>query len=180
MTRKFHTTRKVGVLLPAFLLLSGCKGEGEPGTFEKFLAPAPYKPGVVEEVCSNSDDGKRFWLEGYLQLPSSARIEKGKTSLYFYNRIDGNGRGAGRSISIDVTSPGDIDDLWASATGKKGAGFRSQKAEIDPDALRIRAKNGEATARDRIKLTFDMTPIKHFQTNEITACTYQFVNAEKL
>ena len=79
-----------------------------------------------------------------------------------------------------MTSPGDIDDLWESAKGKKPGGFRSQKAEIDPDALRIRARNGEATARDKIKLTFDITPIKHFQTNEITACTYQFIKAEKV
>jgi len=180
MTSRISMARKTGVLLVAFPWLLGCKGEGEPGTFDKFLSPVPYKPGVVEEMCSVANDGKRHWLEGYLQLPSSARIEKGKTSLYFYNRIDGNGRGAGRSISIDVTSPGDIDDLWASASGKKSGGFRTQKAEIDPDALRIRAKNGEATARDKIKLTFDTTVIKHFQTNAITACTYQFVKAEKV
>jgi hypothetical protein len=180
LLQEVSMTRKIGVLLLALPCLLGCKGEGEPGTFEKFLAPAPYKPGLVEEMCSGANDGKRYWLEGYLQLPSSARIEKGKTSLYFYDRIDGNGRGAGRSISIDVTSPGDIDDIWASATGKKPGGFRSQKAEIDPDALRIRAKNGEATARDKIKLTFDITPIRQFQTNEITACTYQFVKADKL
>ena len=75
----------------ALPLLLGCKGEGEPGTFEKFLTPFPYKPGVHAEMCSNSNDGKRFWLEGYLQLPTSLRIEKGKTSLYFYNRVDDNG-----------------------------------------------------------------------------------------
>src|SRR5215470_2060448 len=134
MTSRISMTRKMGILLLALPWLAGCKGEGDPGTFEKFISS---KPGVVEEMCSVANDGKRHWLEGYLQLPSSARIEKGKTSLYFYNRIDGNGRGAGRSISIDVTSPGDIEDLWASATGKTPGGFRTQKAEIDPNALRI-------------------------------------------
>ena len=173
-------TRKMAVLLLALSWLVGCKGEGEPGAFEKFITPFPYKPGVHAEMCSNANDGKRFWLEGYMQISGSIRIEKGKTTLSFFERIDGNGRGRGRSISVDVTSPGDIDDLWDSAKGKKGAGFRSQKGEIDPDALRIRAKNGEATPRDKMKLTFDQTAIKHFQTNEITACTYQFVKAEKL
>lgn len=172
--------RNIAVVFLAFSWLPDCKGEGEPGRFEKFLTPFPYKPGVHAEMCSAANDGKRFWVEGYLQLPSSIRIEGGKTSLYFYNRVDGNGRGAGGSISIDVTSPGDIDDLWGTAKGKKPGGFRTQKAEIDPDALRIRAKNGEATARDKIKLTFDATAIKHFQTGEITACTYQFVKAEKV
>jgi hypothetical protein len=104
----------------------------------------------------------------------------GRTSLYFYDRLDGNGRGTGKSISIDVAIPGDIDDLWATATGKKGSGFRSEKGKIDPDALRVRAKNGTATARDKIKLTFDVSAIKHFQTGEITTCTYRFAKAEKV
>jgi hypothetical protein len=172
--------RRIAVVFLAFAWLPDCKGDGEPGAFDKFLTPFPYKPGVHAEMCSNANDGKRFWLEGYMQLPTSLRISGGKTTLDFYARLDGNGRGAGRSISVDVTSPGDIDDLWASAKGKKSGGFRTQKAEIDPDALRIRAKNGEATARDRIKLTFDVAVIRHFQTNEVTACTHQFVRAEKI
>ena len=173
--------RSVGVLvLAAIAWLPDCKGEGAPGTFEKFLPPLPYKPGIFEEMCTSDNDGKRFWIDGYLQLPSSLSISDGKTRLDFFARIDGNGRGSGRSISVDVTSPGDIDDLWASAMGKKSAGFRSQKAQIDPDALRINAKNGVATARDKIKLTFDVSAIRHFQTGAITACLYQFARAEKV
>jgi hypothetical protein len=173
--------RSVGVLvLAAIAWLPDCKGEGAPGTFEKFLPPLPYKPGVFEEMCTSDNDGKRFWVDGYLQLPSSLSISDGKTRLDFFARIDSNGRGTGRSISVDVSSPGDIDDLWASATGKKSAGFRSQKAQIDPDALRINAKNGVATARDKIKLTFDISAIRHFQTGAITACLYQFARAEKI
>jgi hypothetical protein len=173
--------RSVGVLLLAAIAwLPDCKGEGAPGSFEKFLTPFPYKPGVFEEMCSRDSDGKRFWLDGYLQLPSSLSISEGKTRLDFYARVEGNGRGAGRSISVDVTSPGDIDDLWASATGKKSSGFRSQKAQIEPEALRINAKNGVATARDKIKLTFDISTIRHFQTGDITACLYQFAKAEKI
>jgi hypothetical protein len=174
-------TLRIAVVFLAFAWLPDCKGDGVPGgPLGKFLAPFPAKPGVHAEMCANANDGKRFWLVGYLQLPSSLRIEKGKTSLYFYDRIDGSGRGAGGSISVDVSSPGDIDDLWATATTKKPGGFRSQKGEIDPDALRIHAKNGEATARDKIKLTFDMTVLKNFQTSAISACTFQFVKAEKV
>lgn len=171
---------RIAVVFLAFSWLPDCKGEGERGVFDKFLPPFPYKPGVHAEMCSPTNDGKRFWLEGYLQLPNSLRIENGKTSLYFYNRVGGDGRGAGGSISIDVTSPGNIDDLWASAKGKKSGGFRSEKAEIDPDALRIRTTNGAATASDKIKLAFAMTAIRHFQTNEVTACTHRFVKAEKI
>jgi hypothetical protein len=164
-----------------FSWLPDCKGDGDPGgSIEKFVTPFPYKPGVHAQMCSTANDGKRYWLDGYLQMPTSLSIREGRTSLYFYARVDGNGRGAGNSISIDVSSPGDIDDLWASATGKKGSGFRSQKAQIDPEALRIRTKNGPATARDRIRLTFDVSTIRHFQTGEVTACTYRFAKAEKV
>jgi hypothetical protein len=93
---------------------------------------------------------------------------------------DGNGRGTGRSIRVDVKTLGDIDDLWAGAQGKKGAGFRTQKGQIDHDALRIRVNDGAATARDKIGLTFDINAIKHYETKAITACTYHFVKAEKI
>jgi len=175
-----------------FSWLPDCKGEGEPGAFEKFLTPvvtaeqisSRSNPRRFEEMCTAANDGKRFWLAGYLQLPRDIRIEGGKTSLYFYNRVDGNGQGAGRPISINVTSPGDIDDLWGTATEKRLKGARAQTAKIDPDALRIRAKNGAATARDMIKLTFDITalpPVMFFETrNELAICDYQFVMAEKM
>jgi hypothetical protein len=172
---------RVAVAMLVFSWLPDCKGEGAPGgSIEKFLAPFPYKLGANAEVCINANDGRRFWLDGYLQLPSSLSIRDGRTSLDFYTKVDGKGRGAGRSITVGVTSPGNIDDLWASATGKKGAGFRSEKAQIDPEALRINAANGVATARDRIKLTFDMATVKQYQTGEISTCAYHFVKAEKV
>ncbi len=172
---------RLAAVVLVFSWLPDCKGPGEPGgSLEKFLTPFPYKPGVNAEACTRDTDGKRFWLDGYLQLPSSLSIRDGKTTLDFYVKLDGKGQGTGRSISVDVRTPGDIDDLWASATGKKGSGFRSQKGQIDPDALRINTTNGPASARDKIKLTFDISAIRHFQTGEITTCTYQFAKAEKV
>jgi len=172
---------RLAAAMLVFSWLPDCKGEGEPGSFEKFVSSTPA---AFAEMCSKSTAGKRFWLEGYLQLPSSISIRQGSTGLNFYARIDGNGRGSGRSISIEVRSPGDIDDLWASATDKKtsssGYRSRSQSAQIDPDALRIRTRNGAATARDRIKLAFDITPTWHFQTGDLWACRYHFARAEKI
>jgi hypothetical protein len=172
---------RLAVVVLVFSWLPDCKGVGEPGTFEKFVSPTPA---VFAEMCSTSNVGKRFWLEGYLQLPSSISIREGRTSLNFFARVDGSGRGAGKSIPIEVTSPGDIDDLWTSATGKKttygGYRSRSESAQIGPDALRVRAKNGAATDRDKIKLAFDITPTWHFQTGELYVCRYHFAKAEKI
>jgi len=127
--------------------------------------------------------GKRYWLEGYLQLPGSVSIRDGRADLSFYAQIDTNGRGTGDRITIYVRSPGDIDDLWASATSRKTTygvrGSRKESAQIDPDALRIRAKNGAASARDKIKLTFDVEATRHFQTGELYSCSYHFARAEK-
>lgn len=78
-----------------------------------------------------------------------------------------------------MRSPGDIDDLWASAIGKKSSGFRSQKGQIDPDALRIHTRNGVATPRDKIKLTFDIEGI-NLQDAKMATCRYHFARAEKL
>jgi hypothetical protein len=173
-----------------FSWLPDCKGEGEPGgELKKFVAPRPtFAPGRIipglAEMCTTSNAGKRYWLEGYLQLPSSISIREGRARLTFYARTDGNGRGTGEQITVSVRAPGDIDDLWASATAKKTTygirGSRSQSAQIGPDALRIHTKNGAATARDKIKLTFDIEATYHFQTGELTDCHYHFAKAEKL
>jgi hypothetical protein len=61
---------------------------------------------------------------------------------------------------------------------REGGGFRRQEGEID--ALRIHAANGDATSHDKIKLTFNMTVLRSFQSNETSACTYQFIKEEKI
>jgi hypothetical protein len=187
---------RIAAVVLAFSWLPDCKGAGEQGSFEKFVTPTQLlKVGTkeweqamrerkMEEMCAEAHDGKRFWLAGYLQLPRDIEIKNGRTRLYFYEGIDGNGRGTGRSItSVEVTSPGNIEDLWASATGKKFTGARSSKAQIDEDALRIRISNGLANARDKIKLTFDIVALPErnlpFESRQIAGCKYQFVKAEK-
>jgi hypothetical protein len=175
---------RVAAVVLAFSWLPDCKGEGEPGgAVKKFVLSSSAK-GWSAEMCTNATAGKRYWLEGYLQLPSSISIREGKADLTFYAGIDAKGRGTGDSITIYVRSPGDIDDLWASATSKKTTyavrGSRKESAQIDPDALRIHAKNGAASARDKIKLTFDIEATWHFQTGELYTCSYHFARAEKI
>jgi hypothetical protein len=186
---------RLAVVVLAFTWLPDCKGEGVPGAFDKFLTPVPtaavgskewqeqIKERKQEEMCTETNDGKRYWLEGYLQLPNNIEIRDGKTRLELYAQIDGNGQGKGRSISsIGVTTPGDIEDLWASATGKKG--IRRKTGQIDADALRIRTRNGLATARDKIKLTVDVVGLPErnfpFESRQLAACEYRFVKAEKI
>jgi hypothetical protein len=174
-------TRRISIVLLAGPCLLGCTGEGAPGSFEKFTR---------FEMCAASTDGgrfsfegfkrfwfedhKRFWLKGYMLLPISFSVEGGRTTLDFYAQIDGDGRGVGRPVSITVFSPGDIDDLRASMTDSVKFGRRSpRQGKIDPDALRIRALNGTATPRDKIKLTFDVVA-----NDGYWSCKYRFVKAE--
>jgi hypothetical protein len=187
---------RLAAVVLVFSWLPDCKGEGAPGSFEKFVTPAitaatgskewqeAIRDRKREEMCAETHDGKRFWLEGYLQLPRDIEIRNGRTRLYLHERIDGNGRGTGRSItSVEVTSPGNIEDLWASATGRKGVG-RNQRGQIDEDALRIRTTNGVASARDKIRLTFDIVALPErnipFESRTIAGCKYQFIKAEKV
>ena len=174
---------RLAAVVLVFSWLPDCKGAGEPGSFEKFLN-LTSSPLNREEMCSEANDGKRYWIEGYLQLPKSIQIRKNRTRLEFYAHIDGNGQGKGRSISsIEVTTPGDIEDLMAAATGTKYRG-RSTTGQIDADALRIRTTNGVATARDKVKLTVDVVGLPErdfpFASRQLAACEYRFVKAEKL
>jgi hypothetical protein len=175
---------RLAAVVLVFSWLPDCKGEGEPGGSVKKFVLASSAKGWSAEMCTNATAGKRYWLEGYLQLPTSISIRDGKADLSFYDRIDASGRGTGDRITIYVRSPGDIDDLWASATSKKTSygirGSRKESAQIGPDALRIRTKNGAATARDKIKLAFDIVPTWHFQTGELYTCGYHFARAEKI
>jgi hypothetical protein len=187
---------RLAVVVLAFSWLPDCKGEGVPGSFEKFLTPAPtaavgskeWQQQIGERkqeaMCTETTDGKRYWLEGYLQLPGNIEIRDGRTRLEFYAQIDGNGQGKGRPIgSIEVTTPGDIEDLMASATGKKYLGRRTS-GQIDAEALRVRTTNGLATARDKIKLTLDVVGLPErnfpFESRQLVACAYRFVKAEKV
>jgi hypothetical protein len=187
---------RLAVVVLAFSWLPDCKGEGVPGSFEKFLTPAPtaavgskewqqqIRERKQEAMCTETTDGKRYWLEGYLQLPGNIEIRDGRTRLEFYAQIDGNGQGKGRPIgSIEVTTPGDIEDLMASATGKKYLGRRTS-GQIDAEALRVRTTNGLATARDKIKLTLDVVGLPErnfpFESRQLVACAYRFVKAEKV
>ena len=61
-------------------------------------------------MCTDANAGKRYRLEGYLQLSSSMSIRDGRANLTFYGRMDGNGRGVGDQIAISVRLPGDIAD----------------------------------------------------------------------
>jgi hypothetical protein len=187
---------RLAAVVLVFSWLPDCKGEGEPGSFEKFLTPSPtaavgskewqeqIRERRQEEMCAEANDGQRYWLEGYLQLPKNIQITNGKTRLEFYAQIDGSGQGKGRSISsIEVTTPGHIEDLLAAATGKKYSGRRTT-GQIDPDALRIRTTNGAATARDKIRLTVDVVGLPErnfpFESRQLAACAYRFVKAEKV
>ena len=62
---------------------------------------------------------------------------------------------------------------------REGAGYRREKANIDEDALRIRARNRAATARESLALVVEVEAIRHYQTKKITACLNNFVEAEK-
>jgi hypothetical protein len=175
---------RLAAVVLIFSWLPDCKGEGEPGgAVKKFVLTGAAK-GWSAEMCTNATAGKRYWLEGYLQLPSSISIRDGRADLSFYAQIDASGRGTGDRITIYARSPGDIDDLWASATDRKTTygirGSRKESAQIGTDALRIRTKNGAATARDMIKLAFDIVPTWHFQTGELYSCSYHFGRAEKI
>ena len=173
---------KLAAVVLVFSWLPDCKGAGEPGSFEKFLSRGADLGS--EEMCSAANDRKQFWLEGYLQLPSSLSISSGKTSLEFYARIDGKGRGAGRPISIEVTVPGDIDDLWASATGKRLLpSARSRHRSIQTPCASA-PRTDTRPPRDWIKHTFDIVALPErnipFESRQIAGCKYQFVKAEKV
>src|SRR5215510_13443730 len=104
---------RVAAVVLVLSWLPDCKGEGEPGdSVKKFVVTGSAK-GFFSEMCTTTNAGKRYWLEGYLQIPTSVSIREGRADLSFHANIDANGRGKGDWITVYARSPGDIEDLWA-------------------------------------------------------------------
>jgi hypothetical protein len=162
-----------------FLLgaLSSCGGKpAQPGDFSKFL---PEVGKIIAPICTQENNGARYILTGVFKLPDSSTISDGKVDLDFYQKLDKDGKGEGRSLSVTVKTPGDINDIWSTAEDVKGKGFRTEEGTIAESALVIHTKNGDAKAGDLLQVTVQLDTITQFQSKEITACTISFVEAEK-
>ena len=89
---------RIAAVVLVFSWLPDCKGEGEPGgSVKKFVLTSAAK-GWSAEMCTDANAGKRYWLEGYLQLSSSMSI-RGPTSLFTVERTATAGAWAIRSRS---------------------------------------------------------------------------------
>jgi hypothetical protein len=163
--------------LIAFLVVAaGCSKPAVKGEFSQFIAPIGQ---MRAAGCTDDTDGKRFWLEGWLQLPQTVTVSDKKATLNFYAELDAEGNGVGRALDVQVETPGDVDDLVAAAEGRKSNAF-GRGGKLGADALKVRAKNGRAGERDRIRLTIELEAMRDFRTKAITTCVHHFKEAEKL
>lgn len=155
-----------------FLALFGCSKPATPSDFAQWLAPVgEMRPAGYTEA----NEGKRFHVDGYLQLSDRTRIDDGKATLDFYDKL-----GGGRPINVEVKTPGDVDDLMAQAEDRKAAGYRREVGKLGADALKIRARKGTAGPRDKIRLTFEVEAMRTFNSKTIQTCVLRFEEAEKL
>ena len=157
----------------AVMLLCACKPAPVGATFEQFRSPVGA---MVEPECRLENDGKRYALEGFLQLGESVTIDE-------HDQVDlelaANADGADRPVTITVKNGSDIDDLRSQFQNEKGAGYRRSQGELRSDALRIHATNGTATASDRVRVVFEQKVLTAFQSKDVSACVHRFVEATR-
>jgi hypothetical protein len=165
-------------ILVTLLLAASCGSKpAQPGDFTKFI---PVKVGdQIAPICTKENSGNRYILEGVLKLPDSSSISDGKTNLDLYQKLNAEKEGEGPSLQVEVKTPGDINDIWASAEGVKGKGYNTEEGTISEEALIIHTKDGDVKAGDSLKVTVEIEVIKNFQTDAVSACLYKFVEAEK-
>lgn len=162
--------------LLAFLLAASCGSKpAQPGDFSKFI---PEVGKLIAPICTRENNGNRYTLEGVFKL-SGSTISDGRVDLDFYQRLDAENNGEGRSLPINVKTPGDINDIWATAEGVKGKGYLTEEGKISETALVIHTKDGDAKAGDALKVTVELETILQFQSKEVSACVFKFVEAEK-
>lgn len=159
-------------------LVAGCRKEAAPLPLEQLIPPVGA---IVPAFCTKAIDGKRFVLDGVLQLPTPAKVdEHDLVDLDFYAGVDGERRPAGRSISVSAKNGKHLDDLSELATDVQPNGFRQTKGVLPPDALKVRAAGGEELhALEPASVTIEVEVLTKFQSDEVSACVYHFVEAKK-
>lgn len=164
--------------LPFFALLIGCSKPAEPLELEKLSAPVGQ---IVPAFCTKGIDGKRFTIDGVFSLPSSVTVnEKGLVDLRFSKGVDAEGRADGPSIQVTAKNGKHLDDLTDFAEGMKQAGYRTEKGVLKADALRVRAAGGEELhALQPASVTIEVEVLTKFQSDEVAACIFNFVEARK-
>ena len=84
---------KLAAVVLVFSWLPDCKGEGDPGSFEKFISPTPA---AFAEMCSKSTRRETLLARGLPAAPEQHFDPSGQHQAWtFTHAIDGNGRGAG-------------------------------------------------------------------------------------
>jgi hypothetical protein len=171
-----HTTTAV---LATIALLAACSGKSaQPGNFALFNSTTVGEQ--IAPICTKANDGNRYVLDGVMKLPNASSISDGKTTLEFYQKLNADKAGDGPAVQVDVTTPGDINDIWATAEGVKGKGYNTKEGTVSEDSLIIHTKDGDAKAGDPLHLTVEVSVVENFQTKAISACIYKFVSAEKV
>ena len=149
---------------------SGCSKAAVPAKLTDFYAT----PGQREAACTKDNDGKRFVVDGaYLKLRDTTNVDE-KNQLATLDLVDDREHQKAW-VGVDLKVGKHIDfDLGRA----KADGYRRTSAAIE--GLRLHADNGDATLTDKLAVTFDVNVITHFQTKEITACTYVVAALHKL
>ncbi|HEV8247791.1 MAG TPA: hypothetical protein VGP93_18585, partial [Polyangiaceae bacterium] len=136
--------------------------------------------------CSAANDGKRYFLDGYLHIAKDMSLDHGQTQIELFRANDSEGAGAGESFQVRVSlgnwlSKGDIDDLWDSAKNVKTSAYHSKKGEVTEDALHVHLADGKvAGPKDNVRVTVSLQLLPHINPSDPTNCEYVFESATKL
>ena len=167
---------KRALLLLLTVSALGCSKTTVPASLETFIPPVGK---LISAGCTEDASGKRYAMSGHLTLSSSMTVDKGHLPLTLCAEVDSNAACKGRGVPVLVSMPGDIDDLWAAAADVKTAAYKTQQGKVSAAALKIHAKNGDATAKDLLDVVVELSTTLHFQTHAVTACDLTLVSATK-
>lgn len=153
------------------LLLPGCAKEARPEKVENLVAPIGQSIGPL---CKPDNDGARFLVRGYLRLPSTVKIEGDKLDLELYGRVDGQGDGDGRSLSIELREGKHIEFDTADVKSTFFAGRSGSKGRIT--GVRLRTRQGPAPIDGEVAVTLEQKVIQNVMTKATSGCTLSVVD----
>ncbi len=149
----------------------GCTKEATPLALETLVPPVGH---VVPAFCTKAIDGKRFVVEGAFSLPDPVTVnEKDFVDL----ELSG---ASGRGIRVQAKDGTHLESLTAQMQEVTSAGYRQVKGALPKNALRIRAKGGEELLEGQQAVaTIEVEVLTKFQSDDVSACVFHFVEARR-
>lgn len=145
--------------------VAACKKAPTSSTVAALVAPVGQ---VVGPTCTVDNDGARYLVRGFVRLPPEVKVENDKLTLELYEKLEADGRGAGRALTIDLVEGKHIE--FDTADVRARFVVRGSGTEGRITGVRLRTAGGPVGLDTEVGVVLTQKVLTGFQSKEVTGC----------